>query len=282
MRAAKPGFTIIEVILFLAITGVLFISMIGVIQSQDSQTQFSRAARDVESRLLDIANDVAIGYYPTPVGHTCELTNSATPRIDIRVDMSITDGTGSNQDCLFLGKVVQFSKDKSDINVHTIVGARISSSSGGLSQNWDELVPTTVYKPGIPPGGGVDSIEKSQLFNNMKIKDMRTDTGTELYGYAIVYDLGQVSPQTGGNVPTRLVGLNLDGSYGNNESSEVQQCVEQIGGYPAFSGGSQCWRSVERISLCVTYATNSTYTAKITLEGGINGSLQTNLEFVTC
>ncbi len=127
------GFTIIEVMIFLAVSGLLFASAMTLIISQNSRTEFIQSTREFESRILDIINDVAVGYYPTNRQIKCDANlpiGSGITLSESPVGVPIPQGTNSG--CTFIGLVVQFAPQGSDgrnIRAYTIAGQRLKTAS---------------------------------------------------------------------------------------------------------------------------------------------------------
>ncbi|HSX35894.1 MAG TPA: prepilin-type N-terminal cleavage/methylation domain-containing protein [Patescibacteria group bacterium] len=99
-----PGFTIVEVLIVLAITGLMFVSAATLISGKQNQTAFDQAAQQVESQIQQIINDVSIGYYPNNSDFACDGSNPATwPQISAGANQQ-----GTNSGCILLGKAIQF------------------------------------------------------------------------------------------------------------------------------------------------------------------------------
>ena len=97
----NTGFTIVEVMIVLAITGGLFISAAVMISGRTNKAQFEQSINQITAQLRQSINEVSTGYYPNR-GFQCQ-ANGAT--------VSITAGTteqGTNSGCMLLGKALQF------------------------------------------------------------------------------------------------------------------------------------------------------------------------------
>lgn len=125
----QAGFTVIEVMIVLAVTGFLFVGAAVLIAGRQARTEFDQAIRQVQSQIQQVINEVAIGYYPNSNNFQCTVTGNGAP--------SITAGTaeqGTNSDCIFMGKVIQFkvaNTDPEQFKVYTLVGRRSSAASPG-------------------------------------------------------------------------------------------------------------------------------------------------------
>jgi type II secretory pathway pseudopilin PulG len=99
------GFTIVETMIFLAVSGVIFVSVVLLLQGQLNRYQSRDAMNQLESNVRGVLNDVSNGYYPImPNNYTC----TGAVNNDL--------GRGSNTNCVFAGKSVTFSEDSVDID----------------------------------------------------------------------------------------------------------------------------------------------------------------------
>lgn len=80
VRSHNQGYTIIETIIFLAVTGAVFASTITIVSGQQARTEFTQAVRDVQTRIQDISNDVTTGFYHNPGTLRCN-ANPGGPHI---------------------------------------------------------------------------------------------------------------------------------------------------------------------------------------------------------
>lgn len=121
------GFTIIETMITLAISGVLLVAVMATMSGQQGKTEFSQLVRVFESSLQDITNDVSTGYSAYPIGdQTCYYDGSG---------QHLTDGSfppGATR-CIFAGKAIQFAPsgpglDASNYVVYPVVGMQKLSS----------------------------------------------------------------------------------------------------------------------------------------------------------
>ncbi len=110
------GYTIVEVILFLAISGSLMsIAFIG-FNTRQQNTQFSQSMREIESQIADVFNDVSNGYFPNRGGLQCTIV-SGRPQLSVSGSSTTL---GAYDDCVFLGKVIGFEEDR--MFIFTIAG----------------------------------------------------------------------------------------------------------------------------------------------------------------
>jgi hypothetical protein len=115
IRRHCGGYTIIETMMFLVVSGALLASTMGVIQGKQERTLFTQSIDSYELQLKDIMNDVSTGYYPSDETFTCTTTAST-------VIFTIGSKERGTQSCLYLGKLVWMPSGNSFAS-YTMVGA---------------------------------------------------------------------------------------------------------------------------------------------------------------
>lgn len=166
---SKPrGYTVVEVLIFLAVTSILGVSAMTLINGQQRKTEFAQTAREFDSTIRDIINDVSTGYYPNtdkvkcesvPLGSGVQLSEVATSR-------------GTNSACIFIGRVIQFapaSSNRSGIRVHTVAGQR-RTAVGKEVINIMEAQGKLIAKP---PGSTPDVFENINFGGSIRIERVR-------------------------------------------------------------------------------------------------------------
>ncbi len=162
--SSPHGYTIVEVMIFLAVTGALLASALLIFRGQSGRTEFATGAREMESRMQDIINDVSTGYYAHGANFTC--TAGATgPTFS-----ASTDEEGTNQDCIFIGRAPHFDLTGGAnvrYNIYTIAGLR--QAGLGVSkhevEDFSEAKPRAIVSP-------VDLTQSEQLPPSMKFGTM--------------------------------------------------------------------------------------------------------------
>jgi len=133
MKGGKTqGYTIVETLIFLAVSGLLSAVAFAMVAGKQQQAEFDYGVRDFASRIQDIVNDVSTGFYENPGGFNCtaeptggEPTFSTTPPITEQ---------GKNEKCIFIGRVIQFAPSdtpdpndsKKSYRVFSVAGRRLA------------------------------------------------------------------------------------------------------------------------------------------------------------
>lgn len=142
MQRTRGGFTIIEVLVVLAISMVLFFAAIRLFAGRQGTTQFAQAMRDVASQIQSIVNDVGVSTFPDLAGMDCEL-NAGRPAL-----VSGSNDPGTSQECIFLGKAVLIDSDNNpntpdELDIFTILGRRAIGGST-IVTNFDDANPEPI------------------------------------------------------------------------------------------------------------------------------------------
>lgn len=116
----ERGFTVIEVLIVLAVTGALFTSAALLISGRQRQTQFNQSIRQIQSQIQQAINEVAIGYYSDANSFRCTATATGPS-----LTAAGSTDQGTNSGCIFLGKALQFrvaGSDPEQFATYTVAG----------------------------------------------------------------------------------------------------------------------------------------------------------------
>ena len=132
------GFTIVESMLVLTVSSVLFVSMAALVYGQQQKMQFRSTMDGVTTRLKAQITQVNDGYYPAPSNYSCTVGADGAPV----VVESGGNTLGTNKDCIFAGRAVTFGRNGDDTYLihQTLVGARSVSSGAGDKTDYDAKV----------------------------------------------------------------------------------------------------------------------------------------------
>ncbi len=168
VRSGGSGYTIVETMIFLAVSGALFASVMVLIGGQQQKTQFAAAVRDLDNKLQSVMGNVASGYYSNAVNPVCQLNGSHTAIVNLRNDPVGTTEPGTHGDCTFIGQaLVPGAAGGQDFKIYSIVGLRQVNVSG-VPQDVDKLADAS-------PWLFIDTVETYTLngadFESIKYKD---------------------------------------------------------------------------------------------------------------
>lgn len=162
--ASNQAYTIVEVMIFLAVSSVLFFVVARSIAGQTTRAQFTESVRNFESRLQDLANDVSTGFYPGENNFTCKTNISGNITIT-----PVSSPRGTNGDCIFVGQVINFDRDDvpSDSFMTITLAGRRYKPGGGTTEveSLSDTAPTPIQtSTPIEKIGPVDLVSVS--YNN--------------------------------------------------------------------------------------------------------------------
>lgn len=282
IKARSSGFTIIEVLIVLAVTGLLFLGASALISGRTDQTEFDQGSRAFQQEIQSAINDVATGTYTGAsggIGYTC--TASATLNFS-----NGGSGQGTNDECIFLGKLLEFGlgTNQDQINEYTLAGARQQPTTPP-----QEVTSLSNATPAIVMlGNGQPDVTTSQLeyglhpytINPSKMSmNYSTDGGITfkpIGAFALVYSLASYS---GGNIVSGTQQVNvvpLGGSQLGDDFTTLQSEVVSNLPNPAQSPDSA---SGTEVAICAKSGTTDQY-ALVIIGGSNNGQIGVTLSIL--
>ena len=236
MQHARGGYTIIEVLIVLAIALVTFFVAVTVFSGRQGRTEFSQAMRDVESRIKTAVNDVGVSQFPDASNYSCEIDNSSRrPKLT-----SVPEGTGQNEDCIFLGKAVQLIADNNpgtvdSLNVYTVLGRRTTNGTASVT-SFSDANPSPIVES-TPGGGDPDLTEEyTMLFGAAVASASATKVdgssgNTDLVGF--YNSLQPTEPTAQGSQSLLTKGYMGFDTNPSNPKSQIKQAIEGAPLYPS-------------------------------------------------
>jgi len=155
-RISKSGgYTILEVLIVIAVTASMFVVAVIALGGRQQEVEFSQSVRDLDSKLQDIMNDVAVGFYNN-AKVDCNTSDPGRPVLTVS-DTAVSQGSRGN--CVSIGKVLQFAPDgyKDKINIYTVLGRRTAAGTGNAIESLADAQPVLV-------GGTTTSGEPLEAF----------------------------------------------------------------------------------------------------------------------
>jgi prepilin-type N-terminal cleavage/methylation domain-containing protein len=122
------GYTIIEVMIVLAVSGVMFVIAASFINGKQAQTAFTAGVNEMSSQVQDLINQVQNGKYS-------DIPLNCQPGTPVTFPSGTTQQQGENPGCIFLGKVIHFSLNNaaSDYEVASIAGSRLDNDGNAAT-----------------------------------------------------------------------------------------------------------------------------------------------------
>jgi len=144
MKGLKPnGFTIVETLIFLAISGALVGSAVLIISGKQNQAEFTSGVRDVENQLQTVFDNIGNGYYKNTNDFSCNGVGGGPPNIQPGVN-----NQGQNSGCIFIGQMIQFAPlpNPSSYAVYTVVGKQFKAGTTQPVANLIDAKPLPIYQ----------------------------------------------------------------------------------------------------------------------------------------
>jgi len=234
IKNRKEGYTIIEVMIVLSVSAIIFTAVIAGYKGQSTKTHFTNAVRDMENKIQDILNDVSTGYYPNASNFHCSRVGS--PAAHILIDPAGTSEQGTNQDCIFLGKAVDVNDGV--MTAYTIVGLRNSKDDNNELSADIEDAANRIVPPAI--SAAFDNLD---LNASIHIDKIVTNASTDSAGFALVSGFGNGDVGGAGATTSQVSTASIDPFYnfasgtgrvvGNTDlNRDVTICIRESGNDP--------------------------------------------------
>lgn len=267
-KPTSRGYTVIEVLIVLAVTAGLFASAAIMIAGRQNRTAFEQAVRNVQSQIQAIMEEVAIGHYPNNGDFRCTATASGP---------SLTAGSadlGTNSDCIFIGKVIQFDvagTDPEQFVVYTLAGLRKVAGGNTEAVNRVEAQPKVIApstsQMSVPDRAVVIRLESGLTTYRMWVNDGSTDQDIGAVGF-----MQSLAKYSGGSIITGTQNLNTVAVTGTSLNADRLTTAQIIN--DNFPGGP--YDQIGGVSICfVSGATNQSGLVRI---GGNNRNQTVTLD----
>lgn len=135
---SASGFTIVETMIVLAITGVLAIAAFNYVSGRTGNTEFNTGIHSIEGQMESIINLAQDGYYPSDNNFSC---TGGSPGIAPSITPSPTN-QGQNSGCILLGKILEF--NTGSYTSYPVVGLEYGGTGNSDSMTLNDAVPITL------------------------------------------------------------------------------------------------------------------------------------------
>jgi type II secretory pathway pseudopilin PulG len=194
------GYTIVETMVFLAVSGFMFVIAAGFIQNKVTDAQFHQAVQDTNQQIDQVINNVSNGSYPGGSGSFTCVDGPGASQLGYGFDgdgyyypkfSTTANNAGTNNGCVFFGEAIQFDANSesdshanvanpnmNNFNIYTIVADQYDCEAGNANliapSDYKEACPEVAY-PGLRGDTGVDLTQYENLGDNLD--------ATALYDY---------------------------------------------------------------------------------------------------
>jgi type II secretory pathway pseudopilin PulG len=142
------GYTIVEVMVFLAVSGLMFVLAATFINGKQAQAEFVQSMNDANQQIQAIINQVSNGDYPSQDNLDC----TADPFGGVPHIVGGNNYQGTNQGCVFMGKVIEFGNNSgTGYQVLTVAGRQYApdGTQQTLATKFSEVKPIAVTNPSL-------------------------------------------------------------------------------------------------------------------------------------
>ncbi len=189
-RHLSRGFTIVETMIYLAVTSLLLVSALGLVAGSQNKTEFNTAINQLNQQIGDVINNVANGYYANinnvATNWTCS-GSSGTPSFS----NTTGGGKGTNQGCIFVGRAMKFSDSEEKFYIFNMAGVRqVDDGSGNKHEvtNMKESQPVAITQ--IHHGHSFpETVETIPLQSGLKVAAIqyKANAGVQNTGGMVFY-----------------------------------------------------------------------------------------------
>src|SRR5436190_13858234 len=134
------GYTIVEALIFLAVSGVIFLAALLLFQGQQGKTQFDQSVHDLNSKIQEYVGDVNGGFFPGSNRYNCDNSGTSStgqagyPKLNLPSSSGNPNGLGSNTLCIYMGKAIGAVANDKFLTVYTVLGVRSDSGGNTVTQ----------------------------------------------------------------------------------------------------------------------------------------------------
>jgi prepilin-type N-terminal cleavage/methylation domain-containing protein len=212
------GYTIIEVMIVLAVSGVMFLIAASFISGKQERTSFTSGVNEMSSNVQDVIQQVSSGQY-SDIPLSCSFNGTST---------TINPGTvtqGMDQSCVFLGKMINFlppahpslTNPTNTYNLLSFAGGRTLSGSNG-----DTVITSLNQADPAVINALTSTYTIPDTLNALSVNVVDANSGTTVASWEIGFFQSQGSNNASGSLGS---GAQTVGLYYTNLSnpSNIQQ-----------------------------------------------------------
>lgn len=290
-KTRESGFTIVETLIVLAVSGSLFVSAVVLISGRQGKTEFSTAINSLQQQLQQVVNETASGYYPNRGDFKCSGSGGTLSFT------GVSNGQGTNGGCIFLGNAIQVglgSGKESQLGLLPLVGLQYQTGTLSAVQQISQTKLRAVHPANLTESGfDATTVDQMQYGLAPAASNQSADCGGIPGGMCYVKSnvaartgiVAFVSGDSAGNIVATNGNGDLAGSQvfslyavtynaGNNTggtNEDLTSASRVIGNNAAV--GTSGLVAVDKVSICVASATTD-QSGLLTIDSGLHVSLQ--------
>lgn len=266
MSFSLRGFTIVEVLIALAVSAAILAGGITAFSGRQTETQFNQAIFDAQSKFQNYFNQVSNKLVPGYQDYKCDDTGGVPGNPRPRLTASASGDETTNNACIYLGQAIEFQKGGTTLYSYPVFGLKIIP--GGTAEDFPET-PAQANPTIAATVSGPVMIAPYVLGDNLNIKSVKIEGDAQERDLLTVYSSLQDN-NTSGNVITISA---IAKTIVSHDVNQVKDCVETNG----------CGADVQSLlnktlQLCIG---DSDQSAILNLKGSATG-VTTEIKRVSC
>ncbi len=271
------GYTIIEVMIFLAISSVVFLFAVEFINGKQSQVEFSQGMANIKLQLQQVASNVVNGSFSERANFSCSSgSTNANQQTTLVFNNTVSNTQGSNGGCMLIGYGVQYDVQGTNGSGYAIVPVAVSrvNSSGQPTSSLSEAVPTPITADLFGTGSaGIDLVQSGNLEYGIQVTKMywvnnavSPPSYNPIDGFAIFYNVASNNPSNNSSSSVQSVSLYKTGLTAPAPTEKVTgSSVNPFSWYITQIQSSDRLPSNDQIIICFNGAGSSSQKASIVL-----------------
>lgn len=208
LPVAELGYTIVEVMIVLAVTGLMAVATAVAINGRQNVTEFQTSVNNLKTQIQQVANEVANGTFPDHDGTYCQKSASGKP-----VLTTTPPADGSDGECMFVGKLLHFYSSGTATNTFSV------TPLVGLNQDDYGSDPTNTYASAKLIADAGKTVTNT-LGYGMVLQSLKLPMNEG--SFAFVQSLNNSSYSTAGGYAQHINILGLGPSSGSSSTNQSQ------------------------------------------------------------
>lgn len=236
-RSQQAGFTIVEVMIVLAVTGALFVGIASTLAGRQRQAEFTQAINEVRSQIQQTISEVQEGYYASGNNFSC--TASGTGPGSSITFASVAPGAkaqGTNGGCIFLGKALHFTTSDG-YDIFPVAG--LQSATNFMSSR-----PTAIYNT-----SGVDQSVSVKYKFGITVVAMKYAGASSASTIGVFSSFDDTNAQEGSNQQADIYGM-PSAALTSNKATAAGQIKTDLDTVTASSLGSLTQNPNGGVQIC--------------------------------
>jgi prepilin-type N-terminal cleavage/methylation domain-containing protein len=197
---APLGYTIVEVMIVLAVSGVMFVIASTFINGNQARASFYQGVDDLAARIQSAADQVNDGQYSDTALTSCQVSGGSSIHF---VPAGATTEQGANTECVFLGKLTYYFTTSGSNKYRTYQLAGATEYKTGSVTTIVSDYPNAYVAPidGTGPSGGPTSLTREgilpdnlDVYNMCIVDQISGGSCTTNYSLGFAQSLGNYDP----------------------------------------------------------------------------------------